>query len=440
MTLLEEHARAILFRAREAAEDPALALRVADTLGAWIAGAATQEGRGFAEAGDPLPLLGNALPDEVARAVATIRLTEIDDIHMRSCVTCGSVVVPAALLLAERTGANGARLAQAIVAGYETMMRFGVAVNGPAILYRGLWPTYLAAPIGVAALASVLLELDETRAAHALSIALAQTSGAPGGPAPGRASRWLLAGWAARAGLDAAVAASHGYAGDPTLLDGDWLQRTHGLHFDPAPFHDREPILHETSVKPWCAAKQTTAALDAFRQLLAEGLDPTRIAHLRVETPTAYRAMISHKPPGRLGRIVNIGWQLAVAAYREDTMLEIERADYSGDARFMSLAEKVEVVADPMLDAFYPARWPAKVVATMNDGSVAERLVTDAVGDPEFPMDAAAVAEKFRRVTHGVLDEPTAQSLLETALRPTHTTDVAALAGAARAALAQSAR
>ncbi len=434
MALLEDHSRAI---ARLPGDDERLRLHLADTLGAWIAGSATSEGRALAGAHQP-PLLDEGPLDRIAHAVATTRLTEIDDIHMRSCTTCGSIIVPTSLILAARLGADSALFARSLRAGYETMMRFGVAVDGPAILYRGLWPTYLAAPMGAAAAASVLLQLTRAQSANALAIALAQTSGAPGGPAPGKSVRWLLAGLAARGGVMAALAAREGYAGDTTLLDGDWLRRTHGLEFDGAIFGSDEPILPETSFKPWCAAKQTTAAIDAFRQLLAEGLDPARIARLRVETPGAYRAMISHQPPGRLGRIVNIAWQLAVAAYHPDALLDLERADFSAEAPFAALMQKVEIVADPTLDAFYPARWPAKVVATLDDGSIAERLVTDALGDPEITLDMAAIASKFRRVTEPLLGEAPVRALLEATLRAP-TLDPAALHALAAQAVARAA-
>ena len=48
----------------------------------------------------------------------------------------------------------------AIIAGYEVMTRLGRAIDGPTILYRGIWPTYFAAPFGVAAVVARLLQLD----------------------------------------------------------------------------------------------------------------------------------------------------------------------------------------------------------------------------------------------------------------------------------------
>jgi 2-methylcitrate dehydratase PrpD len=321
------------------------------------------------------------------------------------------------------TGASAAQVSRALRDGYETMMRFGVALGGPSILYRGLWPTYLAAPLGAAAATSALLGLDETRTAQALALALLQVSGAAGGHAPGKASRWLLAGFAARAGATAALMVGRGYAADVSLLDGDWLQRTHGLAFDPAPFAEVAPILQETSLKPWCAAKQTIAAIDAFRQLLAQGVSAEQIQSVRVETPNAYRAMITGRPPGRLGRILNVGWQFGLAAYRPDGLLDLERAPHADDARVEALASKVEVVGSEALDALYPARWPAKVILKLADGSSVERMVTDALGDSAAMLDPAALLHKFTQVA----GETCAAQLSVIAQQPVEAVDLAAL-------------
>src|ERR1700739_2339535 len=71
------------------------AIHLLDSVGAWIAGRATAEGRKLArlDAGATLPFgLPTRQPlDKIALGVATARLTEIDDIHMASCTTPGSV-------------------------------------------------------------------------------------------------------------------------------------------------------------------------------------------------------------------------------------------------------------------------------------------------------------------------------------------------------------
>jgi 2-methylcitrate dehydratase PrpD len=379
-----------------------LSLHLLDNLGAWIAGRHFSEGAEILNAArGPLSPLGDSLLDDITRAIAVTRLTEIDDIDRASCTTCGSVIIPASLLMAEATGADGPRLARAIVHGYEAMMRLGRAVNGPSILAKGLWPTYLAAPFGTAAAAAILLELDTRQTAHALSLALQQISGAAGGHAQGKTARWLLAGLAGRSGVTAALLAGRDYVGDTTLLDSDWMVRTHGIALERAHLQPFQPVFHETSIKPWCCAKQTTSAIQAFQSLLRDGLVPDQIASITVAVPTAYRMMISSKPPGRLGRIVNVGWQLGLCAYAPETMADLERDIGDKTNRVEALANCVQVVADPQFDALYPLKWPARVSVTLTNGSWRDAECHDALGDPALPLDANSVRAKFIQATQG---------------------------------------
>ena len=432
MTILETYALALAQPAP--IHDERLSLHLIDAIGAWIAGAASAEGHEIIASMRDGALLGEGPLDKLTLAIATTRLTEIDDIHRASCVTCGAVVIPASFIMARTMGASAAQFAQALRNGYETMMRLGMAVNGPGILARGVWPTYLAAPMGTATVASALLGLNPAQTAQAMAIALAQTSGAPGGHGPGRSSRWLLSGLAARSGVASALMAAQGFTGDLTLLDADWFQRTHGLAFDPAPFAAPAPVLHETSMKPWCAAKQTVSATDAFRLYLAEGNSAERVISIRAHVPSAYRAMISSKPPGRLGRIINLGWQLGLVAHNPQAMLDLDRDPAPQDALVEAFAQKVEIVADASLDAFYPAQWPARLQITLDDGSVIERRLSEALGDPGAPLDADAIAAKFARVTAHIGADK-AQALLKLLRRPVETLDLAALEAAMNAAL-----
>ena len=136
---------------------------------------------------ESISLFGRQPLDRIALGVAMTRLTEIDDIHMPSCTTPSSVVVPTALAIAGHLQLRDARtFTHALYAGYEVMTRFGVAISGPSILTRGIWPTYLAAPLCAAAVTARLLGLTAEKTANALGIALTMISGAPGGPLENR--------------------------------------------------------------------------------------------------------------------------------------------------------------------------------------------------------------------------------------------------------------
>src|SRR5882762_3150144 len=141
MTILEQLGAHVV-GGRAAPVREALRLHVADTVGAWVAGSATPEGRALVKLGANR----DGMPDRVATNCALARLSEIDDIHLASGTTPGALVVPAALTIAASLGWRGAALAEAIAVGYDAMVRLGSGLGGPSILTRGIWPTYVAAP------------------------------------------------------------------------------------------------------------------------------------------------------------------------------------------------------------------------------------------------------------------------------------------------------
>src|SRR5262249_45105508 len=150
--------------------------------------------------------------------------SEIDDIHLASTTTPGAIVVPSAIAIAAVWRNRGAdALAAAMLAGYELVVRFGRAIDGASILYRGIWPTYFAAPLRVAAVAARLLGLDAQQGAHALALALVRSAPGVGHHGAATTSRWLAMGEAAGAGLTAALAARAGFTSDLGLLEGRYL-------------------------------------------------------------------------------------------------------------------------------------------------------------------------------------------------------------------------
>jgi hypothetical protein len=109
--------------AGQAPDDPRLPDHVLDTIGAWLAGSVTEDGQALCGAQGTGPLALSAHPlDQLARRVGQTRLTEIDDIHLPTCTTPGSVVVITALTLAGALGCTDARrFAAALRAGYGAM-------------------------------------------------------------------------------------------------------------------------------------------------------------------------------------------------------------------------------------------------------------------------------------------------------------------------------
>jgi 2-methylcitrate dehydratase PrpD len=385
---------------------------VADTLVAAVAGGRTSEGHALRAL---LPRA--AVSDAIGMQAAVIRHTEIDDIHTCSCTTPSSVTVPAALSLArDRREFDPDQVASAIWVGTELMTRLGAAVNGARALYRGVWPTYFAAPLSAAAVASRLWRLDEAQTAHALSLALMLAAGRSGrfqGKLPGRS---VILAIAVTAGLRAAAAARAGVGGDPDLLDGPWLRDAHGLEADPAMLTHglgAGSVYAEMSLKPFCSAKQSIAAVEALMSLLDQGLSPDAITQVRVRVPPPYARMIAMKAEAgsRSSTIVSAAFQMGLAAYRRERLYDIARDDVLPDAAVEAFVAKVEITADEALLETFPACFPAEVEVTAT-GQVLRQRVTAALGDPDRPLDDAQLLQKAERVLSRMEGAPAAENLV----------------------------
>jgi 2-methylcitrate dehydratase PrpD len=375
---------------------------ILDAVVAAAAGARTAEARSLAAL-----LRGRALPETVGQRAATIRLSEIDDIHLPSCTTPSAAAVATALSLAAHAQRfDPAQVASAIWVGTEVMTRMGQAVRGPEILYRGVWPSCFAAPLAVAATAARLRGLDASRTADALSLALMLSTRGTGRPHGSPSARWVMFALAVAAGLSAFEAVQAGYRGDPGLLEGkafeDTFKDTWGFALDRdqltsvSPAHSIYPAL---SLKPFCSAKQSIAAVEALRVILASGMARESIAAVRVRVPPAYAAMVALKAQHqvRTTTLVSAARQLALLACAPARLYDVDRGAPVRDD-VLRFEAKVEIVADAALAQYYPRDWPAEVEVVGTDGSTRRERVIAAPGDPTRPLDDNALDDKAHRV------------------------------------------
>ena len=391
-------------------------LHAADAIGAWIAACGIAEGRmllAFRKDAD-------GLAECIAVHVALARLSEIDDIHLASMTTPGSVIVPSVLTIAASLpDVTAADVAAAVVVGYEAMIRLGVAIDGPSVLYRGIWPTYFTAPFGVAAAAARLLKLDAGQTAHALSAALIMAAPGTGHHAAPTTVRWLAAGHAAARGWQAARAAGAGFTSDVKIADGEFLKNIFNVIPNAALLAGGLGgiAISQTSFKPWCAARQTMAATQALKEIVSEGIAPGAIARIGVAVPPPHLKMINHGVTAgdRFSHLTSIQYQMAVAA------IEPERADQltvetPPSAAIADLMSRIQVRAEEgLLTGGYPKSWPARVTVTADRRR--ERIVTDIPGDPARPYGEAELKDKFVRMTARLLDRQRAELAFAAALK-----------------------
>jgi 2-methylcitrate dehydratase PrpD len=401
-----------------AAEQTLQRRHVFDAVAAAAAGARTAEARSLAT------LLGaRAVPEIIGQRAATIRLSEIDDIHLPSCTTPSASAVAVALSLAAQAGRfDPAQMASAIWAGTEVMTRMGRAVRGPDILYRGVWPSCFAAPLSVAATAARMDGFDARQTADALSLALMLSTRGTGRPHGSPSARWVMFAVAVAAGLSAVEAVRAGYRGDPALLDGSGFEDTWGFALDrdqltaASATHSVYPAL---SMKPFCSAKQSIAAIEALRAILATGIGPGAIAAVRVRVPPAYAAMVGLKAQDqvRTTTLVSAARQLALLACDPARLYDVDRSQAVTDPAILAFEAKVEIVADAALAQYYPLHWPAEVEVVGTDGSTRRELVIAAPGDPSRPLGQDALDDKAHRLLDQLIGRDGAASLIGIARR-----------------------
>jgi 2-methylcitrate dehydratase PrpD len=404
MTALEELGHYVAgSTAAAGAERELVALHLIDTVGAWIASAATDEGRsllGFRAAVRAGGQSERGL--DLSTRCALARLSEIDDIHLPSMTTPGSIVIPAALTLATTIPAVTADdVIAGIFAGYEAMTRLGRAIDGPTVLYRGIWPTYFAAPFGVAAMAARLLGLNDEQAANALALALTFAAPGVGHHNAATTSRWFAAGNAARNGLTAALAAQQGFTSDLKLVEGNFLSGIYGVTPDLASLTDglgERQALAEVSYKPWCAARQTMAATQALKEIIKSGIVPADINEIRAYVLPPHLKMIDHGVVAgdRASHLTSVQYCMAIAALAPDMAFDVQQSPPSLAPAICDFMEKIRIEADESLLADYPRRWRARVHVVAGSRR-REWLTTHVPGDPVEPFDRAHVREKFLR-------------------------------------------
>ncbi len=328
---------------------------------------------------------------------------DFDDTHSDSVSHVSTVVVPAALAVAEARGSTGSELLAAIVAGNEIVTRVGMATPG-AFHERGFHPTAVCGIFGATAAAARLGGLTPARAASAFGIAGSMASGLFAYLDDGTATKPIHPGWAAHGALLAARLAELGAEGPPGVLEG----RFGVFHAFVGTRIDLEPQLADLgerwetpriAFKPYPACHFVHGSLGATASLRAD-LDPDEIEDVVVTVPEAGVSLVLEPAASKVAPRTDYEGKFSLQ-YSTAAMLVHGRVGLGtytpealADPRVLDLARKVRYETKEY--ASYPAAFPGGVSIRLRDGSTLEADMPHQLGAPENPMSEAQVREKFR--------------------------------------------
>ena len=144
---------------------------------------------------------------------------ELDDVGFAAGGHPSAATVPVALAVCEKQRVSGKEFLASVVVGCDVMYRLLAAIR-PSSGKRGFHSHGLGAPFGAMATAARLLRLNDSQMLHAFGIAGMHSSGTMEYDQTGGEVKRVIAGIAARGGIQSAMLAQRGLTGPPTIIEG----------------------------------------------------------------------------------------------------------------------------------------------------------------------------------------------------------------------------
>lgn len=144
---------------------------------------------------------------------------ELDDVHTASKTHGSASLIPAAWACAQALGKSGKEFLLAVVCGYETVNRVGMAFGVSSHRNRGWHATATCGVFGCAAACAKLLNLDTDQIVSALGMAGTQSSGVWAFLGDGSNCKVLHTARAAADGMEAAFLAKAGMTGPEHIFE-----------------------------------------------------------------------------------------------------------------------------------------------------------------------------------------------------------------------------
>lgn len=333
---------------------------------------------------------------------------ELDDGYRAGSVHPGTVIIPA-LLAASATGRfTGKQWLTATVVGYEAVCRLAGAMH-PASRHKGFHNTSVMGVMGAALAVGSLLELDETRMAHALGLAGSSAGGIFAFLRGGGEVKRTHPGHAAREGVQCAFAARHGLTGPDDVLEiEEGFFDTFSENVDEAAVTDGlldgNLVMSRCYIKPYAACRHLHPGIDAVLDILnVDKVEPDQIDRVEVGS---YAIAVSHGSPkydDMLSAQMSYPFALATALERRAVNLNHFDEKARSDQAVLRHVSKVSIVTDAECENDYPRLRPAKVTLHTRDGASYYRRVDDPYGSADNPVVDDALSEKFHSLADPIL-------------------------------------
>ncbi|WP_085993078.1 MmgE/PrpD family protein [Oceanobacillus senegalensis] len=333
---------------------------------------------------------------------ASSHIVELDDIHKASIIHAATVVVPAALAVAEWKKLSGKDLITAVIIGYEVGFRIGEAVTPSHYYY---WHnTATCGTFGATAAVAKLLNLNEEQIIHALGSAGTQAAGLWEFIEDGAMSKQLHPGKAAMNGVISGLLAQKGFTGASKILEGDrGFFQAMSETFDESKVTNQlgnKFKIMENGFKIHASCRHTHHAMDLLIDLKKEkGISEDDIKGVRVKTyQVALDITDNDNPNTEYASKFSLQYCTALALVKGEGGLDAFNQDTLWNGKIRNLMKKVQVEVDPEINDNYPEKWGVIVEVSFTSGEKIIKQTDYPKGDPENPVFGSELREKFLKL------------------------------------------
>ncbi len=336
---------------------------------------------------------------------------ELDDGHRNAGVHAGTVVVPTALAVGETLHSSGKEVLVSIILGYDIVYRIARSLN-PAQIKKGFHPSASCGTFGAAVAAAKLLGLNKRQVSAALGLAGLQTAGLMEATISGQASKGIMVGHAASAGIISAWLAKQDIVGPDSIFEGK-----HGIFNTISENVDQESVLRDigkrfeivdTYTKLYPTCRHTHPVIESIIDLKKE--------HHFSEEDICKVVVGTHEVAVRLTGSICTPVVSAEARFstpfitavtiREGTVaMQHLETGFLTDENIRKIARLVEVRVDEKINDLFPQKRGAKVEIYLNDGTRLEKTTFTLKGSPDFPVDSTVIDQKFLNCASGIVSQ-----------------------------------
>lgn len=347
---------------------------------------------------------------------------ELDDVHTASKTHGSASLIPAAWACAQALGKSGKEFLLAVVCGYETVNRVGMAFGVSSHRNRGWHATATCGVFGCAAACAKLLNLDTDQIVSALGMAGTQSSGVWAFLGDGSNCKVLHTARAAADGMEAAFLAKAGMTGPEHIFEakdgglltamsdgGDLKKLSAGLG-------TVYEILN-MDMKPYPCCRSAHGVIDAafeIRKELLKKADLERtslekqivdIRQVQIETYlVGYKQCAVSEgclnPKTTLDAKFSTPYAAAAALlYGKISMKEFELEVVEG-TEIQRLLHKVHVEPADEFTKQYPKHWGCRMKVLQQDGTGYEKEIRDPSGSIARPLTTKQAMKKAEEFLH----------------------------------------